>query len=238
MTTNTLTFSSISKKFGNVAALSDVSFSVGGGEFFALAGVNGAGKTTLIKCLLDFCSVDGGTIEICGVSHRNPQSRESLVFLPERFIPPYYLTSRDFLDMMRRLHGATFGEPEITTMMTDLDFDLASLSKTVRSLSKGMTQKLGLAGVLLTAKPLFVLDEPMSGLDPKARALLKRKLAELKRGGATVFFTSHQLADVDELADRMAILHDGRLRFCGSPDQLRAERASSDLETAFLNAIA
>ncbi|MES2354566.1 MAG: ABC transporter ATP-binding protein [Pseudomonadota bacterium] len=236
--TNALSFSNVTKKFGAVDALSEVTFSVARGEFFALVGVNGAGKTTLIKCLLDFCAVDGGNINICGASHREFSSRKNLAFLPERFTPPYYLTGHDFLDMMRRLHGANFAAVEIGDMLTDLDFPLAALSKPVRSLSKGMTQKLGLAGTLLTAKPVFVLDEPMSGLDPKARALLKSKLAELKNAGATVFFTSHQLIDVAELAERMAVLHDGKLRFCGSPKALQSEKGSGDLETAFLQTIA
>lgn len=235
--TNALSFSAVTKKFGPVAALSCVTFSVNRGEFFGLVGVNGAGKTTLIKCLLDFCSMDDGAIEICGVPHREPRSRESLVFLPERFTPPHYLTGRDFLDMMRRLHGASFAYHEVTTLLDDLDFDTAALAKPVRALSKGMTQKLGLAGVLLIAKPIFVLDEPMSGLDPKARALLKARLVALKHTGATVFFTSHQLVDVEELADRMAILHGGELRYCGSPAALRDSSGSVDLESAFLNAI-
>jgi ABC-2 type transport system ATP-binding protein len=107
----------------------------------------------------------------------------------------------------------------------------------VRQLSKGMTQKLGLAGCLLAKRGLYVLDEPMSGLDPKARALLKAKLREMRQAGTTIFFTSHALVDVDELADRMAILHDGRLRFA-APHELRERFAVAKLEDAFLLAIA
>jgi len=238
MMTNALLFSDLIKRYTNaVAALSGVSFSVQQGEFFALVGINGAGKTTLIKCLLDFCGLDSGKIEICGLSHRNPESRKNLVFLPERFTPPYYLTGHDFLNMMGRLHGIAFDSANVDAMLMALDFNPQTLPRPVRTLSKGMTQKLGLAGTLLTAKPVFILDEPMSGLDPKARALLKARLNELKRNGTTVFFTSHQLADVDELADRMAILHDGQLRFCGTPDELRASTGTHDLETAFLQMI-
>lgn len=236
--TPALSLSSVQKHFGPVRALSDVSFSVEQGEFFGLVGVNGAGKTTLIKCLLDFCAIDGGEITICGRPHREPRSRENLVFLPERFTPPFYLSGRDFLDMMRRLHKVSFSDAEIQRMLEQLDFPPGALSKPVRSLSKGMTQKLGLAGVLLAAKPVIVLDEPMSGLDPKARALLKNRLKELRQAGTTVFFTSHQLADMDELADRMAILHDGELRFCGQPAVLRSVTGSADLESAFLRIIA
>lgn len=232
-----LSFSAVEKKFGPLSVLAEVTFSVARGEFFALVGGNGAGKTTLLKCLLDFCSLDGGAIEICGTPHREPRARENLVFLPERFTPPHYLTGTDFLDLMRRLHGGESAGPAVIALLHGLDFDPAALVKPVRALSKGMVQKLGLAGILLTEKPLFVLDEPMSGLDPKARALLKARLNDRKQAGATVFFTSHQLADVDELADRLAILHNGELRFCGSPEELRDQHAAPDLETAYLAAI-
>ncbi len=122
-------------------------------------------------------------------------------------------------------------------MLAALDLDPIALTKPVRTLSKGMTQKLGMAGILLTNKPLFILDEPMSGLDPKARAMLKNKLMTLKASGATVFFTSHQLIDVEELADRMAILHKGKIRFCGTPTELQNQTDSSNLEAAFLKTI-
>jgi ABC-2 type transport system ATP-binding protein len=140
--------------------------------------------------------------------------------------------------MMRCLHRARYGAMEIDAMVQSLDFSTDALGKPVRSLSKGMTQKLGLAGALLVAKPVLVLDEPMSGLDPRARALLKKRLAELRHAGTTVFFTSHQLADMEELADRMAILHAGELRFCGRPAELCSAGGANDLETAFLEAIA
>lgn len=235
---NALSFSGLTKKYGPMAALSDVSFSVAPGEFFGLVGVNGAGKTTLIKCLLDFCALDGGSIEIRDITHRLPHSRRNLIFLPERFTPPHYLTGRDFLDLMRRLHRAEYGEADVVAMLDGLDFAPDALKQPVRSLSKGMTQKLGLAGVLLAAKPILVLDEPMSGLDPKARALLKLRLRELRRSETTIFFTSHQLADIEELADRMAVLHGGQLRYCGAPEELRSTTGASDIEAAFLRVIA
>lgn len=231
-------FSGVRKLFAESPALDDVHLDIEPGEFFGLVGVNGAGKTTLIKCLLDFCSMDAGMIEIFGVSHREPSSREPLAFLPERFTPPHYLKGRDFIDLMRRLYRAEFGDAEIESMMEALDLSREALQKPVRQFSKGMTQKLGLAGCLLAKRRLYVLDEPMSGLDPKARALLKAKLWAMRRDGTTVFFTSHALVDVEELADRMAILHDGRLRFCGTPAELRERFAATTLEDAFLRAIA
>jgi ABC-2 type transport system ATP-binding protein len=100
-----------------------------------------------------------------------------------------------------------------------------------------MTQKLGLAACLLSRKELYILDEPTSGLDPKARALLKAQLRELKQQAHTMFFTSHALADVAEICDRMAVIHAGSLRYAGTPDAFCRQYASSDLEQAFLRCI-
>jgi ABC-2 type transport system ATP-binding protein len=100
-----------------------------------------------------------------------------------------------------------------------------------------MTQKLGLSACLLSGKSLQILDEPMSGLDPRARSLLKRELRGLRAQGRTVFFTSHALADVEELCDALAIVHGGRVRFCGSPRALTHEYACADIEAAFLACI-
>jgi ABC-2 type transport system ATP-binding protein len=232
-----LSFDRVSKAFGPDIALDDVSLVVRRGELFGLVGGNGAGKTTLIKCLLDFCTADAGRIEISGVSSRLTSARAPLAFLPERFSTPHYLTGSDFLKYMAELHGRSFDEERVPRILEALDLDRAALVRPSRAYSKGMTQKLGLAACLLSDKPIQVLDEPMSGLDPKARVLLKRSLKTLTAGGGTVFLTSHALADVHEICDRMAVLHEGRLRFVGTPAQLIAEHGGIDLEHAFLACI-
>ncbi len=232
-----LRFNRIGKSFGSVAALADFSLEVRQGEFFGLVGENGAGKTTLIKCMLDFCETDSGSIEIFGVPHTATAARSRLAFLPERFNPPFYLTGRDFLHYMLKLHGAPYDEARVTRMFGALDLDLPALDKPARTYSKGMTQKLGLAACLLSGKDLYILDEPTSGLDPKARALLKRELRELRHTRRTLFFTSHALADVAEICDRMAIVHGGRLQFAGAPDELIRRFGAGDLEQAFLACI-
>jgi ABC-2 type transport system ATP-binding protein len=237
MSVAALGFSHLTKRYGAASALADVSFRVEPGECFALAGVNGAGKTTLIKCLLDFCEFDAGSIEILGVPHSETRSRQAIVFLPERFTPPFYLTGRNFLAYMMRLHELAYDRPRVTSVLEALDLNPNALAKPVRALSKGMTQKLGLAACLLSRKQLYILDEPLSGLDPRARALAKQQIRQLKSQGRTVFFTSHALADIAELCDRMAILHDGQLRFTGSPDTLCRAYAGADLEQAFLRCI-
>ncbi|MCC6534030.1 MAG: ABC transporter ATP-binding protein [Burkholderiales bacterium] len=235
--TAALSFQHVSKTFGRHVALADFTLEVEAGELFGLVGVNGAGKTTLIKCLLDFARLDGGRIEIFGSGAQHTEARRSLAYLPERFLPPYYLTGKDFLRYMLSLHRSAFALDRAEAMFQALDLDRRALELPVRSFSKGMTQKLGLAACLLSDKRLYVLDEPTSGLDPKARALLKRQLAALRAGGRTLFITSHLLADVEQLCDRMAVLHGGTIRFVGTPQALLATAGSHDLEQAFLRCI-
>lgn len=232
-----LRFQNIVKRYRSTAVLRGINLDVHAGEFFALTGVNGAGKTSLIKCLFDFIAPDGGSIEIDGVSHRLAAARAGLAFLPERFMPPYYLTGKDFLNYMFKLHEIAYDQLAVEALLHALELDAAALGGAVRHLSKGMTQKLGLAACLLSRKNTLVLDEPMSGLDPKARVLFKAQLQQLRNRGGTVFFSSHALADVEEICDRMAILHDGRLRFVGTPAECRARYDAHNLEQAFINCI-
>jgi ABC-2 type transport system ATP-binding protein len=237
MTEPVVRFRGVSKSFGKTPVLRNVDLDIAPGEYFGLAGLNGAGKTTLIKCMLDFCRVDAGSIDLFGVAHVQPRSRARLAFLPERFVPPYYLTGRDFLSFMLRLQGRAYGEDAVVEMLAALDMDAAALAKPVRSYSKGMTQKLGLAACFLSGRDLYVLDEPMSGLDPKARACLKSLLVRLRTAGATLFFTSHALADIEEICDRMVVLHEGVPYFSGAPRALCEHYGESSMEQAFLRCI-
>ncbi len=225
------------KAYGTFAALRDVEFEVGAGVCFGLAGVNGAGKTTLIKCLLDFCTLDSGQISICGRASTDPAARAPLAFLPERFAPPYFLRGEEFLRHMLDLHGAVFDAARAAAAVAALDLDPAVLTRMVRGYSKGMTQKLGLAACLLAGREVYVLDEPMSGLDPKARSLVKAQFRAMLASGCTLFFTSHVLADIEELCDQMAVMHDGTLRFLGTPAELAARDPGAGLESAFLQVI-
>ncbi len=218
--------------------LRDIAFSVKESECFALVGMNGAGKTSLLKCVLDFIHFKSGNIQIFGLNNKINQSRHVLSFLPERFIPPYYLNGRDFLSYFLNLSQSPLIESELLAMLKALDLDASIMKKTVRQYSKGMTQKLGLAGCFLSRKNLLILDEPMSGLDPKARFLVKNQFLRLREEGKTVFFNSHSLADVEELSDRMAILHEGEIRFLGSPKECIFRFKASNLEQAYLKCIA
>ncbi len=229
-----LSISALRKRYGKSEALAGVDLRVGAGEAFGLVGANGAGKTTLIKCLLDLCAHDGGTIEIFGIAAQNPAARRRLSYLPERFNPPHYLRAREFLATLCELGAERYDPARVGTILDALALERDALDKPVRTLSKGMTQKLGLAGCFLLARDLYVLDEPMSGLDPAARVAVKSVLRRLAGEGRTLFFTSHVLADVDELCSSIAVLDRGRVRFRGAPAALCARYGESNLERAFM----
>lgn len=234
MSDSAIHIENLCKSFAGNQVLEQIDLTVSSGEFKGLIGVNGAGKTTLIKCLLDFCSVTSGKIKIFGTPHIKKEARENLVFLPERFVPPYYLTGKDFLVYMAELHGVEYNSKKVADLSSILDLDISALSKPVRDFSKGMAQKLGLVACLMSEKDLMVLDEPMSGLDPKARAYLKQYLIELKQAGKTVFFSTHLLADIEVLCDRIDILHEGRIRFTGTTEECTEMFQAGDLEQAYL----
>ncbi len=237
MPESALRFTGVNKSFGRSKVLHNVSFEIEHGAFFGLVGINGAGKTTLLKCLLDFCTFDSGAIDIFGVAHSAPGARAKLAFLPERLNPPYYLTGEDFIRYTLEMQSVQYDRSAAEHMLQALDLDTAALTRPVRTYSKGMTQKVGIAASLLCNKELYIFDEPTSGLDPKARALFKRQLHALKGSSRTVLFTSHALADVAEVCDRMAVMHAGELRFCGTPKELCDQFGSGELEQAFLNCI-
>ena len=230
-------FRGVNKSFGRAEVLRGIDLDLQPGSCVGLTGVNGAGKTTLIKCLLDFCELDSGAIELHGVQHRRPQARDRLAFLPERFTPPYFLTGREFIAMMLALLGRTYEAGPVRAMLDALDLEDSALEKPVRDYSKGMTQKLGLAACFLSQRDLYVLDEPMSGLDPKALARAKSLLLRLKSEGRTVFLTSHSLADVEDVCDQITVLHGGRLAYAGTPGGLLEHYEESSLERAFLKCI-
>jgi len=225
------------KKYSNKVVLDNVDLDVEQGEFFGLVGMNGSGKSTLIKAVLDLVAINSGKIEIHKISHRKVNSRENIAYLPDRFSPPAHLRGQDFIQYMLRLHGSNCNQKKIEDVLDGLELDKSVMQESVNKLSKGMTQKLGLATCLLSGKSLLILDEPMSGLDPRARVLFKKQLAQLKQQGATVFFSSHVLADVEEMADTMAVLHNSKIYFSGSPENFKQQYKGENVEQAYMNCI-
>lgn len=232
-----LGISALAKHYGRQAVLEGVDLVVPAGQTVALVGANGAGKSTLIKCALDLCAHQAGRIEIFGVPSGTPAARRPIAYVPERFLPPHYLRGSEFLRLMLELVGERYDAGRAAALLDELELEPAVLTRPVRQLSKGMTQKLGLAWSFLARRELYVLDEPMSGLDPASRAAVKSVLRRLSAEGKTIFFTSHVLADVEELCSSMAVLHAGRIRFRGAPAELCTRYAEPRLEAAFVRCI-
>jgi ABC-2 type transport system ATP-binding protein len=227
----------LSRLYAGRAALENVDLDVSDGESFGMVGENGAGKTTLIKCSLDLCLPSAGTVEIYGRSARHPEARRALAYHPERFVPPHYLLGREFLETTTAVCGDAYRPAAVARLLAELDLEATALSRPVRQYSKGMMQKLGLIACFMLDRRMYILDEPMSGLDPGSRVAVKSILKRLRDSGKTIFFTSHVLADVEEICSAIAVVHEGRIKFRGDPSELRDMHGEANLEHAFLKCI-
>ena len=202
-------------------AVKGISLEVAQGEAFGFVGPNGAGKTSTIKVLAGLQSATSGGAYINGISCEDPKSREQLGFLPER---PYFYTHLTANEVLR-LYGALFGmsgKPlnhriqELLERVEMRSFADVPLGK----YSKGMLQRVGLCQTLLHDPDVILLDEPMSGLDPVGRAMVRDIILEEQSAGRTVFFCSHVLSDVESICERVAILVGGKIRTQGKISDL------------------
>src|SRR6476660_5493328 len=199
-----------------VTAVDGINLEVRPGEVYGFLGPNGAGKTTTLKMLMGLIYPTSGQAWLFGRDLGDPQTKARLGFLPES---PYfydYLTSREFLGFYGHLFGR--GGSVLGTRITDL-WELVGIAHAkdlqLRKCSKGMLQRVGVAQALINDPERVVLDEPMSGLDPIGRRQVRDLIAGLRDTGVTVFFSSHIIADIEVLCDRVAILQKGRLAHLG-----------------------
>jgi ABC-2 type transport system ATP-binding protein len=231
----------VNKSFAGHGVLNDVSLRVTPNSIHGLVGLNGAGKTTLIKSILDLQSPDSGQIRIHGVPSTATNARDRLIYLPERFSAPDYMNGWTYLkfiiDAYLPAQQRKAARAGIEPLCAKLDFEIEALDKLVPALSKGMSQKLALIGCLLSDKEFLILDEPMSGLDPKARVLFKKIIEELRQQGKTILMCTHILLDIETLCDRASILHAGRMLYSGKPADCRSLYQAHDFETAFLHCL-
>ncbi len=232
-----LRIAGLRKRYGARQVLDGVDLQISPGSSFGLVGMNGAGKTTLLKCVLDFCDFQTGSAQVYGVPTRNAAARTRLAFVPERFSPPHYLRCSEFIGMILGLSGERYDAAAAQRQLAELELDVGVLERPVRQLSKGMTQKLGLAACFLLRRDLTLLDEPMSGLDPVSRVAVKRVLARHGAEGRSLFFTSHVLADVEELCSTIGVLSRGAIVYCGTPAGLCERYGEPNLERAFIRCI-
>jgi ABC-2 type transport system ATP-binding protein len=237
MSSPAIEFRGVHRRLGSRDVLRGVDLEIAPGEAVALVGANGAGKSTLIRALLDLRAIDRGRIRLEGREHTEREARARLAYLPERFQPPYYLTGQGFLEYMLALYGVHPADAPVAEICARLGLEAEDRARSVQAYSKGMAQMLGLAACLLSERPVLVLDEPMSGLDPAARLRLQEALSEHRRAGATILFTTHLLADADAMADRVAMLHGGRIVADDAPAAIVRRFGGRDLESAFVRAV-
>jgi ABC-2 type transport system ATP-binding protein len=205
-----ISISHITKRYKDTIAVQDASFTVRQGEIFGFLGPNGAGKTTTIKAMLGLIHIDSGTITINGhtVTNDGVQAREHLRYLPERVTLFDNLTPIQTLKFFCELRGED--PTQIPGILKEVGLDQASNRK-VGGFSKGMTQLLGIAQVLIGHPKICILDEPSSGLDPRWVKVIRDKIRQLNDNGATIIFSSHILSEVESLCDRVAIINKGRI---------------------------
>ena len=225
----------IVKNYSTKTILNNINLNVEEGEVFGLIGLNGAGKTTMIKTILHLITQNAGSIKICGIDTKETKSRQNVSYLPEKFQPSQQLKVVEFIKIFSNKEN--FNIKEVERLCEILDLDKKVLNKKISSLSKGMSQKVGLISSFIDNRKLVILDEPMSGLDPKARINLKNLLLEYRDNGNSIFFSSHILADIDEICDRIAVLNNGKIQFIGTPNELKDKYNINSLEKAFLKEI-
>ncbi len=235
MNVPSLLVSGLRRNAGGRVILDSVDFQLDGGETVALVGANGAGKSTLIRTILDLRAAHGGTITLAGRTNTDRRARAAVAYLPERFQPPTYLSGDEFIDYMLALYGVAPSDRGAREVAAALGLGAEALARPVATYSKGMGQLLGLTACIASSRPLLIFDEPMDGLDPAARVRLRQALEVRRAEGASVLFSTHLLTDAAEFADRVAILHDGRIAADGSVAELCERFGADDLESAYLH---
>ncbi|ACD95805.1 ABC transporter ATP-binding protein [Trichlorobacter lovleyi] len=209
------------KKRQTVEALKGLTLSIEQGEVFGFLGPNGAGKSTTIKCLMGLIRPTSGTASIMGEAIGSEASRRNVGYLPENPAFYDYLTAEEYLQFV----GKTFKMPDalLTRRSAEVLKQLElweARKRPIRGYSKGMVQRVGLAQVLIHDPDVYILDEPMSGLDPIGRALVKEIIVDLKKRGKSVFFSTHITDDVEKVCDRVGILLHGELKLVDRVDAI------------------
>jgi Cu-processing system ATP-binding protein len=230
VTGHAITAAALRKRFGRLPVLQGLDLEIPVGGITALVGPNAAGKSTFIKLVLGLVRPDAGELRVLGYDPRDGDHyREHVGYMPQAARFPDNLTGHEVLRLLAGLRG----NPERQDRELIEAFGLeAELRKPVRTLSGGTRQKLNAVVAFLFRPALVILDEPTAGLDPVASAVLKDKVLAAPALGTSVLLTSHLMGEVEELADRVAFLIEGRVRFHGTVQALRADTGEQRLERA------
>jgi len=219
-------------------ALKGLNLSVHQGEVFGFLGPNGAGKTTTMNVLLGFVNATVGDAYLFGVNVREPIARQRIGYLPEMTYYYKFLSAEEILRFYAKIFRVPKAEIEkrIDDVLKLVELEHAR-KRQIKTYSKGMQQRVGLAQALINNPDLLVLDEPTSGLDPIGRMKVREIIQRLKNEGKTVFFSSHELGEVETVCDRVAILHQGELKAEGHVNELVQQHQQTNLEQVFLKII-
>ncbi|HDL02153.1 MAG TPA: ABC transporter ATP-binding protein, partial [candidate division Zixibacteria bacterium] len=221
-------------KKGGITALDTVTLQIEPGEIFGLLGPNGAGKTTLFKLLLGISSVTSGEATLLGYPPSNPKSREKIGYLPENHRFPDHLTGLGLLMLTGRMFNLKDG---VISKRADELLKLVDMTKwantKIKKYSKGMLQRVGLAQAMINDPEVLFLDEPTDGVDPVGRAEIKNVMQKIRDDGKTIILNSHLLSEVEMVADRVAILQNGKLAKIGSVDEMTNKKLQYEIQAEF-----
>ena len=228
----------LTKSYGDTTAVADLSFSVAPGDVLGLVGPNGAGKTTTLRSIAGIIRPTSGTIRIAGhdLATDPIPAKAALAFIPDEPHLFEHLTVEEHLRFVARLYGVTDAPARIPALLEELEL-VERRAALPSALSRGMKQKLGIACGLLHDPRLFILDEPLTGLDPAAIRRMKETILARARAGTAVILSSHLLQLVEELCSRVLVVHRGRAVAIGTMAEIvasRPELAGRGLEDAFL----
>src|SRR6266850_1657635 len=218
-------------------AVDNLNLQVRAGEVFGFLGPNGAGKTTTMNVLLGFVNATAGDAFLFGVNVREPIARQRIGYLPELTYYYKFLTAEEILRFYAKIFAIPRPEADrrIEKLLKLVELESAR-KRPLRTYSKGMQQRVGLAQALINDPDLLILDEPTSGLDPLGRMKVRSIIQRLKSEGKTVFFSSHELGEVETVCDRVAIINKGRLMVEGPVAEL-AKKHQTNLEQIFLKVV-
>ncbi len=218
-------------------AVNQLSLEVQCGEVFGFLGPNGAGKTSTMQVLLGFRAPTDGVAFLFDIDVRKAVARQRIGYLPELTYYYKFLTAEELLRFYARIFKIPDAEADkrIDELMKLVELESAR-KRPIKSYSKGMQQRVGLAQALINNPDLLILDEPTSGLDPLGRMKVREIIQRLKDQGKTVFFSSHELGEVETVCDRVAIIHHGELKVKGRVDDL-VQKYQTNLEKIFLNIV-
>lgn len=234
-----ITFDHVVKQYGksSVRAVDDLTLNIGKGQTLAFIGPNGAGKTTTIRLLTGILQPTSGSVTVGGISMaKDPIAAKRLIgFVPDAHEMYDRLTGMEYLNFMADVYGVSRADRKahIEKYLSLFELEDASGDQ-IRSYSRGMRQKLTIIGALIHQPPVWVLDEPMVGLDPRAAHILKEEMRRHCEAGNTVFFSTHVLDVAEKLCDQIAIINKGQLVAQGSLEELRSGEKGASLEQLFL----